>query len=203
MLKSSLLFITMLGIVPQAQANNHSDRLIAAGIAVGAVAASCLSYKAYTHWLLKRVRAHFSTSRAILNHYAQWSTYAHSWTTRDAEQLLQDIKNEIVRLHNRNCDRWDISVMHDIYYDTPAMYVSSRYKHYPLLQFIEDINWYLAHLKFIRFCGIQSNNDELSLLIEQLAYIKELILSDYAYSREGADYQLRNDIRHATTNRSS
>lgn len=191
MFKKYILSLALLGSIQQSQAQDNAwSNIKTACVVVGVAGAATLSYKAYAHWLVKRAQAQFGHERNLLNHYAVYSTQTMSWTTHDEANLLRDLKTAIVHLHNTNRDRWDIGVMYDIYYGQPAMYVSSQYTNFPLLQHVEDIKRYVSHLKIIRFLHAYPHEEELTSLIEQLEYIKQMILGDHGYSQEEALYRV-------------
>ena len=191
MFKKYILSLALLGSIQHTKAHDDAwSTLKTTCVIAGATGAAALTYKAYAHWLVKRAQAHFTRERDVLNHYAHYSAQAQSWTTHDAAVLLRDLKTAIVYLHNTNRDRWDISVMYDIYYTQPAMYVSKTYYHFPLLQHIADLNWYMMHLKIIRFLHMYPDEHELTSLIEQLTYIKHMIISDHSYTQEEALYRI-------------
>lgn len=190
MFRKIFLSLSLFGSLHHTQAQDNAwQNLKTACVVVGIIGTVTLSYKAYAQWLVKRAQAHFAHERNLLHHYANYSAQTQSWTTHDAAVLLRDLKSAIVHLHNTNRDRWDISIMYDIYYGQPAMYVSTNYHHYPLLQHVNDISWYVSHLKTIRFLHAYSNELELTSLIEQLEYIRQMLLSDHSYSLEEAQYQ--------------
>ena len=184
MFKKYLLAIALCNVTNQSYAQDNWQDLKTLCVFAGIGGTIALTYKAYAHWLVKRVKAQFAHEQYILNQYATYSVQTQSWTMYDAAQLLQNLKTAIIHLHNLNKDRWDIGVMYDIYFDQPSMYVSSRYANFPLLQHIEDINRYVTHLKLIRFLHMYPEIAEINMLIEQLEYIKHLVLSDYAYVQE-------------------
>lgn len=188
MFKKIILSLALLGSMHHTKTQDNA--LQTACIIAGVTCATALSYKAYAHWLVKRAQSQFAHERYLLNHYGYYSAQAQSWTTLDAANLLRDLKSAITHLHNTNRDRWDISVMYDIYYAQPAMYVSSHYLSFPLLQHVEDISWYVSHLKAIRFLHAYPDRQELTSLIEQLEYIKHMLLSDHSYSQEEALYRV-------------
>lgn len=185
MLKKYTLLLA-LGLIGPAYSHTSSSSIKTACIVAGAAGAATLTYKAYGHWLVKRVQSHFSYARNLLNQYANYSAQTQSWTALDLNNLLQDLKIAIIQQHNINAERWDISIAADIYNAQPAMYVNSTYRNFPLLQCIDDINWYLSHLKAIRFMHLHPHREEITLLIDQLTYIKHLIFTDHAYTQEAA-----------------
>lgn len=188
MFKKTMLSLALLGSIHHTKTQDHV--LPTACVIAGVTCATALSYKAYAHWLVKRAQSHFAHERYLLNHYGYYSAQSQSWTTHDAANLLRDLKTAITHLHNTNRDRWDIGVMYDIYYAQPAMYVSSHYESFPLLQHVEDISWYVSHLKTIRFLHAHPNQPELTSLIEQLEYIKQMLIGDHSYSQEEALYRI-------------
>lgn len=189
MFKKYILSLALLSSIQQSHAQDDAQRLLQATCIVAVTAgAVALTYSTYARWLVKRAQAHFARERELLNHYGTYSAQYQSWTTHDVANLLRDLKTSIVYLHNTNRDRWDICVMYDIYNGNPAMYVNRRYVNFPLLQHVDDLNWYLTHLKIIRFLHAYPDQYELNALIEQLDYIKHMLLADHGYTQEAAMY---------------
>jgi hypothetical protein len=190
MFKKYMLALTLFVSTQSTQTHDNTwSHVQRACILAGVTVAGALTYKTYTQWLVKRAQAHFMHERNILNQYAIYSAETHTWSTHDAAYLLRDLKTAIVYLHNNNRNRWDIGVMYDIYFNQPAMYVEYRYRNFPLIQHMQDISWYLKHLKIIRFFNLHADTQEITLLIEQLTYIRQMILGDHNYSLEEAQYQ--------------
>jgi hypothetical protein len=155
------------------------------------VAAGCafIASKGYAHWVVYNAQIQFAPERELLNHYAYYSN-GNSWTTNEQALLKRDLKDRIVHMHNTNRNRWSCNVLYDICTHKPAVYIDKQYETYPLLQHMQHLKWYIKRLKIIRFLHLYPNHNELNLLIDQLVYIKQMLLSDEVFNEEERFYTL-------------
>lgn len=184
MLFRNCLFISLLLFSSTIKTNDNQTQNIAQATVttLAVVGGTYLVSKAWAHCVVLEAQSQFAPERALLNHYAYYN--GNYWTSDAEAALKRDLKVRIVHLHNSNRDRWGISVLYDIYNGNPAVYVENRYQTFPLLQHMQDLNWYIKRLKIIRFLRLHSDRNELTLLIDQLEYIKNILMADHDYNLE-------------------
>lgn len=185
--KLSLLALAI-SIQSQILDSRWQDKALFACAAAAAAGSTYLLSKGYAYTLIATAQTRFATERALLNHYAQ---FKESWTAALDLQLKEYLKSEIIRLHNTNCHKWSITVLYELAQGKPSYSIDDAYEYFPLLRHNHDIDWYLARLKTIRFLSLYPYVNELNLLIDQLTYIKECIIKDYDYSKEGLSFSQR------------
>ena len=176
-----LLLTVSLGSAQPARADIEDTVTTAVGIALAA-GATYIGSVYYAKCIYETAKIRFSTELNLLNQYAWYCHY--QWDTSVLHALMRDIKTEIVRLHNKNRKKWSITVICDLLSGRQAQLVDQCFKHFPLVQHKSDLDWYIWHLKCIRLLHLHDNVKDISLLIEQLEYIKNLLLSDHDFNKE-------------------
>ncbi len=174
----SILFVLLTQNIHAADWQKRAQYTGATIVAAGSV---YLLSKGYSSYLVSSAQARFQTERTLLNQYA---SYSHLWSAELDQQLKNYLKAEIVRLHNKNRNKWAITVLYEYSQGKSAYCIDHCYAKFPFLQHKKDLDWYLKRLKAIRFLSLYSDLDELNLLIDQLTYIKEFIVSDHDYNVE-------------------
>ncbi len=137
--------------------------------------------KATAQCIVATAQTRFETERRLLNQYA---SYAYQWSAELDFQLKKYLKSMIVQSHNKNRNKWTVTILYELAQGTPAHVVDSHYNQFPLLQYKDDLDWYISRLKAIRFFSLYSGTAELNMLIDQLTYIKNYIISDHDYNSE-------------------
>ena len=182
-------------------ADSNIEDTIKTTIGIAAIAgATYLGSSCYAKCVYETAKLRFAPERYLLDHYS-WAAH-YQWDTNVLHALIRDIKTEIVRLHNMNRSRWDITVLYSLLNGQQAQTVARRFKCFPLLQHMDDLNWYIWHLKCISILHLHSDRQGVSSLIEQLAYVRNLLRMDHDFNEEEqryAQHQLQKEIYLETT----
>ncbi len=185
-IKTIILCSIILFSRPTRAANNHNTTLRNIAIGIGAAGSTYLLSKGWAKHVVKHAQTQFTYERNLLEYYRQ--EHGNNWNDAIWRSLRKQVKANIVHTHNAQRDRWQLCVLYDMYAGNPSLYVEHRYYTFPLLQHTADLSWFIRRLKIIRFCHLYSDRDELDLLIEQLTYIKDMIISDHDYNIEEQHY---------------
>lgn len=180
MLKYSLCFAIAFANT-NIQTNDDHVAITCTGIAVTATCTFIASI-AYAHTVVHNAQTQFRPERELLNYYTYYN--GNYWTTDVQAALKRDLKDHIVHLHNQCRDQYSLSLLYANYKGEPTVFVDKEYALYPLLQHINDLSWYIKRLKIIKLLRLYSKRHELDLLIDQLEYIKHLMISDHDYNTE-------------------
>lgn len=168
--------------------NTQTNDNVIRNVAIGVTAAGCtyVVSKGWAHHVVTCAQTQFALERRLLNEYAHYN--GHHWTTDADAALKRDLKANIVHLHNTQRDRYSFAILYDMYAGNPTLYVQHNYYAFPLLQHVADLSWYIKRLKIVRFFHLHSQREELNLLIDQLEYIKHMLMSDHDYNVEEQHY---------------
>ncbi len=186
MINKKYILCSLLLLTCPTYPNDNNNTLRNVGIALAATGGTYLLSKGWAHHVVKLAQTQFTYERNLLNQYRY--QYGHNWSDTIWRSLRKQLKANIVHIHNAQRDRWQLCVLYDMYTSNPSLYVEHRYYTFPLLQHVADLSWYIKRLKIIRFCHLHSERDELDSLIEQLNYIKDMIISDHDYNIEEQNY---------------
>ena len=183
MLKKVLICIALLGCTTER--SMHAQWNTQTRVAVGTLLVAGGTYvcsKAYAECVVAAARSRFAPERELLTWYGQ--QYGRYWGPQEDASLKISLANMMSDLHNRNRNKWTITVLYELASGEPSYFVRDCFQDYPLLQQKDDLDWYIKRLKVIRFVHLHGDRQELDSLIEQLEYVRRMLLSFHGYSIE-------------------
>lgn len=186
-----LFLITLLfsSHIHSASAQSDLQKNLTLAVSTAAVAGSMyLMSKGYAHCVTYTAFTQFEPTRALLNYYAQ---YSNAWNPHLEQQLKSALKAEILNSHSKNRNRYAITIYGELLRSRPAYYVEKSFASFPLLQYKKDLDWYIKRLRIIHCFSLYSNNDALKILIDQLVYMRNIIMLEHDYYQEEQMYAQR------------
>lgn len=144
-----------------------------------------LASKGYTNILVYAASARFDPARHLLNYYSQFSAV---WNADLDQQLKTALKRDIIHAHGKNRSRYACTVYYELWCNRSAFYVEQAFNSFPLLKYKKDLDWYIKRLRIVHFLSLYNNKDEIKLLIDQLEYVRNIIMADHDYYQEEQIY---------------
>jgi hypothetical protein len=144
---------------------------------------------AYGPIIVSSAQTRFAPEMAQLNTFGWYANNGYGWNAAYEQQLRDSIKNQVIQFHNMNRDKWRITVIYDLWHGIPADNIATRYYHYPLMQYMHDLDWYIHRLRVIHALRLHSDRDAVATLLYQLTYILNLMRSDIDLNREEQLFQ--------------